>query len=704
MRWLTLLLWFPLLAGCPKNDDGKASAKAEEEDRARVDKSSLTPQLGDLEMIKARGSLRILVYGRAPSFLPRTGNPALQDEQMARAFARKLEVEPVVVEVPAQDELIDALKEGRGDLIAAQMTVTEARSEEVSFARSGMTVKEMLVGPAKAEAPAEIEDMKTLKIHVRPSSSYAETLKSLEVPYVAAPETRTTPDLLEDVAEGSVPYTVADEHILEAVMEYQSGLKPLMPVAEGRTLAWAVRKDTPELEAAVNRFVLERALTEHTRGTYKEDLPALQKRGVLRVLTRNNPVSYFLYRGRPFGFDHRLAEMLTDDLDLRLQMVVAPSRDDLIPWLLEGKGDVIAATLTATPDRTERVRFSEPYLFTREVVVGKKGGELPETLQDLEGRTLHVRASSSYYETLERLKAGEAHFEIDTVDEDMETEAIADAVAEGRFDLTVMDSHLLEVELAFGTEITEAFALPAVAAVADGEDERDVPIAFASRPDDEELGKALDGFVDRVYRGLNYNIAKKRYFDDERRFATAKDARAGKTGEISPYDDLIKKYAQRYGLDWRLMAAQAYVESGFDPKAKSWVGALGLFQVMPKTGRSLGFTNLQHPATGTHAGIKYMDRLISRFDPEIPLQERVRLAMAAYNAGLGHVYDAQRLAEELGKDPNVWFDNVEDAMLLLSKPQYARKARHGYCRGGQPVAYVRHIQELYGAYAEVTEG
>lgn len=702
MRWLTLVLWTPLLAACPKNGSGNADAGQNES--ARVEKGSLEPQLGDLGMMKERGTLRILVYGRAPTLLPRTGNPALQDEAMARAFARKLEVEPVVVEVAAQDELIEALKEGRGDLIAAQMTVTAARAEEVTFARSGMTVREMLVGPKKAKEPAEVEALKQLEIHVRPSSSYAETLKSLAVPFQPAPETRTTPDLLEDVAEGRLPYTVADEHILQAVMEYQSGLKPLMPVAEGRTLAWAVRKDAPQLAAAVNRFILERALTEHSRTSYMEDLPALRKRGVLRVLTRNNPVSYFLYRGRAFGFDHRLAEMLADDLDLRLQMVVAPSRDDLIPWLLEGRGDVIAATLTATPDRTERVRFSKPYLFTREVVVGKKGGELPETLEDLQGRTLHVRESSSYFETLERLKAGEVDFEVATVDEDMETEAIADAVAEGRFDLTVMDSYLLEVELAFGTPVEEAFALPAVAAVKEGENERDVPIAFASRPDDEELGKALDGFVDRVYRGLNYNIAKRRYFEDERRFASAKGARAGKTGQISPYDALIKKFAQRYHLDWRLMAAQAYVESGFDPKAESWVGALGLFQVMPKTGRSLGFIKLQEPAVGIHAGIKYMDRLISRFDPEIPLEERVRLAMAAYNAGLGHVYDAQRLAERLGKDPGVWFDNVEDAMLLLSKPEYARKARHGYCRGGQPVAYVRHIQELYEAYTEVTEG
>ncbi|MEM1025911.1 MAG: transporter substrate-binding domain-containing protein [Myxococcota bacterium] len=695
-----------ILLACPRAD-GQEGAQARADAGVltpRVEEQSLAPQLGDLAMIRARGSLRILVYGRAPSLLPRSGNPVLQDESMARAFARKLELEPVVVEVDAQDALISALNEGRGDLIAAQLTVTETRAEQVVFARAGQAVREMLVGPTDLKKPIEgLDDLKPGEVHVRASSSYAESLKAQAVPFVAADESQTTPDLLEAVARGRIPFTVADEHILEAVQGYRPGLQAILPVAEGRQLAWALRKDTPELQAAVNRFVLERALTHHARASYREDLPAIQERGVLRVLTRNNPISYFLHRGRPFGFDHRLAQMLADDLDLRLQMVIAPSRDDLIPWLLEGRADLVAATLTATPERRAKVRFSEPYLFTRELVVGQRGAKLPRNLEELADRTLHVRASSSYFETLQALQSQGANFEIAEVNEEMETEAIADAVAAGRFDLTVMDRHLLQVEAAFGTAVVEAFPLPVLLEVQEYEEGKELPIAFASRPADEALGRALDGFVERVYRGLNYNIAKKRYFEDQRRFAKAKKARTGKTGTLSPYDELIKKYARRYELDWRLMAAQAYVESGFDPKAKSWVGALGLFQVMPRTGRSLGFTRLERPDEGIHAGVKYMDRLIGRFDPEVPLEERVRLAMAAYNAGLGHVYDAQRLAAELGKDPNVWFGNVEEAMLLLAQPEYARRARHGYCRGGQPVAYVRHIQELYEAYAELTE-
>ena len=171
---------------------------------------------------------------------------------------------------------------------------------------------------------------------------------------------------------------------------------------------------------------------------------------------------------------------------------------------------------------------------------------------------------------------------------------------------------------------------------------------------------------------------------------------------ISPYDEIIQRHASHYNMDWHLMSALAYTESRFNPAAKSRVGARGLMQVMPATGRELGFDNVEDLESNVEAGTLYMSRLIRVLTDKVPPQERVNFALAAYNAGLGHVYDAQKIAREMGLNPNKWFGNVEKAIVLLQKPEYARKARYGYCRGGQPVAYVAKVRAMEANYRKLT--
>ena len=169
--------------------------------------------------------------------------------------------------------------------------------------------------------------------------------------------------------------------------------------------------------------------------------------------------------------------------------------------------------------------------------------------------------------------------------------------------------------------------------------------------------------------------------------------------QVSPYDDIVKHYAGEYDFDWQLIVSQMYQESRFNPKVKSSSGAQGLLQVMPRTAKEMGFQNLDNPKTGIHAGVKYLDKMRGRFETDTDAQERIWFALAAYNAGAGHVNDACRLASQKGWDSQRWFEHVERAMILLSKPQYARRARHGYVRGEEPAAYVRKIRDRYWAYA-----
>lgn len=194
-----------------------------------------------------------------------------------------------------------------------------------------------------------------------------------------------------------------------------------------------------------------------------------------------------------------------------------------------------------------------------------------------------------------------------------------------------------------------------------------------------------------------------KYFKNERQMrVAASEDRSDKAGQLSPYDDLVKKYAAMYELDWRLVTSQMYQESRFDPGARSWVGALGLMQVMPRTAREVGVGDVRKPEQGIHAGVKVLARYSGIFqDSEISETDRIHFALAAYNCGPGHVADGRRLAADLKLDATRWFGHVEKAMPLLAKRRFARTARHGYCRCSEPVKYVSEIQSRYESYSKL---
>lgn len=678
-------------------------------DEGKGDVPALPAWFGDLQEVQSRGVLRVIIHGGEEDYLPRAGMPAAYDRQLAREFAARHHLKLQLVLVDAFDQMIPMLEAGKGDVIAANFTVTPSRSEKVDFTRPVAVVKEVVVGqkgaPSLPDSPAELEGR---EVHVRPSSPFAETLAKLKgVKLVPAPETADQEELTYEVSRGERPLTVVDSNTLQAVQAYNDQLQPLFPLAEGRQKAWALRKNSPRLRAALDAFLVEKALTVHTEERFVGDLEGIKKRGVLRVITRNNPVTYFLYQGEQLGFDYQLARMLADALKVRLEMVVPPSRDLLVPWLNEGRGDLIAASYTVTKERAEQVAFSIPYLQVDELLVQRRAGPKLRGVEDLAGKRIHVRRSSAYYETLVALKPLVGDFEIVEEPEDVETEELIDRVGRGEIPFTVADSHILAVELIYRRDVEGAFPLlpgaqaRPVRTIKVGE-EGSKAIAFALRPENVKLRAFADAFIRRTYRGLEYNVARKRYFETKQQVSRAAQlVMAGEGGKISPYDDSFRKYASRYALDWRLMAAQAFQESRFDPRAQSWVGAQGLLQVLPQTGRELGFPSLTEPEPGVHAGIKYMSRLIGQFDDQLPFRQRVRFALAAYNAGVGHVQDARRLATEKGLDPDRWFENVERAMLLLEKPQYYQRARHGYCRGSEPVKYVSQIQNRYDNYVKL---
>lgn len=491
---------------------------------------------------------------------------------------------------------------------------------------------------------------------------------------------------LDRVVSGELDAAVLDSRTWGALSQAYESLAATVMLTE-RALALAVRPDDPELLRRANEFLTSYALLGPSTDVHTDDLGGLVQRGRLRLLTRSGPASYFVQGGEQRGFEFELVKRFADHHGLRLEVIVPPTRADLVPWLLEGKGDVVAAGFTVTSERAEDVAFTRPYQNAHEVLTVREGSAVRD-LDDLRGRHVYVHAGSPHHATLHELQQCEDDFEISLVPDSCDFATILDRVEDGTWDATVCDSNILEMERAAGRRLESAFPLKAVRH------------AWAVRPSNPELREALDAFVRSEYRGLHFNVIRRRYFQSSQAIARADESRSDVTGRISPYDEIIRECAERYGLDWRLVAAQMYQESRFDGEQVSPAGAAGLMQLMPLTAAELGFDDLHDAESSIRAGTMYLRDLIDRFDAQLPLATRIRFALASYNAGKGHVEDARRLAARLGWSPDRWYGNVEEAMLLLQLPEYYRDARYGYCRGGETVHYVREIDRNYRTYVE----
>ncbi len=693
--WL-LFFALPSLASCEREKDhgrsADGSSKAGRKSEAYLEK-------GDLPALRKRGKLRILLPARNENrLLVRQDFPPDLEKDLAERCARRLGLEPVSVYVELYRDLLPYLLAGKGDLVVAGLTVTPEREERAAFSIPLAVVREQVVTRADDDGLSKPSDLSGRRVTVRRSSSYYQTLLELKkkVPGLIieeADERLDTEQLLHRVAGGRIDLTVSDDSLVRAVKLYTPGLKAAFDLSANRPTTWAMRPAAAGLRRAVDQFLGKAGLADDSAGEYIADLPGIRKRKVLRVLTTNTAATYFLLRGRLLGFEYELVSEFARRNNLYVKLIVPPSNHDLLPWLKAGRGDLIAAALTITQARRKQgLAFSRPYSYATETVVCRAGEKELHSPRDLAGRKLYVRKSSSYFQTLEKLRRGGIDFELSAAGEELNTEEIIAKVAAGEYDLTVADSDILAIESCYRDDIRAAFAL--------GE-----PVAhgWAVNEQNKKLLAAVNSFFDKEYRGVFYNLTYRKYFANRRNIRTYGKLRAGRSGRISNYDGLFMKFARKFGFDWRLIAAQSYVESRFDPRVRSWVGARGLMQIMPRTAKELGFKNIVEPGSGIQAGMKYLAIMRNRFEPELKIADRNSFALAAYNAGYGHVLDARRLAEARGLDADRWSENVERAMLLLSRPNYAKQARYGYCRGSEPVAYVRKIFEHYQAFTRASE-
>jgi membrane-bound lytic murein transglycosylase F len=656
---------------------------------------------GDFIDILQQGKLRILVtrdFSRA-TYLPRRGSPLAEQQRIAEEFALSHGLMPELVMVDNFAKLLPALVAGKGDIAISNLTISPQRLKTMAFSIPLDHVKEQVVVAKNDKSIQRVRDLNGKSVMVNRDSTFWHSLNWLkqnrypDIEILEIPDGVQTEEVLDYLASGRIDATILDSNLMDIYLTYRDDLRVATNFSDQRDIGWGVRKNAPQLLSEINRYLQLEHRAEDRNKRFAGDFDAIKKRRVLRVLLRNNAASYFLYRGELMGFEYEFAREFADYHGLRLEVVVPPSHRELTAWLLEGKADIALGFLE--PEQQQRrlgIEFSEPYHYARQhIVVHEK--DPASSLRELDHRTIFVRHHSSYWERLARLQEEGAGFSLRATDDAVETEQLIQMVSRGKYKATMTDEHLLDIELAKGVPVRSAYATDEL-----------IPHAIALRKRNPELKQALDAFIKQMYKSEFYNLTYIKYFKSRRsvqRLARGRVIDALK-GQISPYDKLVRKYADRYGFDWRLVTAQMYQESKFNPEAKSHVGAKGLMQLMPRTARAMGVKNASDPANSIRGGIKYLDWLRDRFNSNLPISDRLWFTLAAYNAGSGHVQDARRLAGQLGHDPDRWFGHTEQAMLLLSKKQYARNARYGYVNGNEPVNYVRDIRQRFEAYLDLS--
>ncbi len=656
---------------------------------------------GDFIDILREGKLRILLTRDFTSsdYLPRRKSPLAEQQRIAEEFALSHGLRPELIIVDNFSKLIPALEAGQGDIIVDNLTINDDRLQKIGFSVPVDHVVEQVIVRADDRSVQRVRDLDGKRVMVNRYSTFWHALVWLKEERYPDIEIVETPDgvqieqVLDRLAAGEIDATILDSNLVEVYQSYRDDFRVAARFSGQRDIGWGVRKNAPQLVSEINRYLqLEHKVADHDQ-RYLDDFDAIKERRVLRVLMRNNAASYFIYRGELMGFEYELAREFAEYHGLRLEVVVPPSHREMMTWLLEGRAD-LALGFIEPDDRMRRigVDFSRPYHFARQHIV-VHADDPASTLGDLAFRNIFVRHHSAYWERLSALQEQGAGFSLRAADDAIETEQLIELVSRGKYKATMADEHLLDIELAKGVAVRSAYAT-----------EEEVPHSVALRKRNPQLKQALDEFIAQIYRGEFYNVTYRKYFKSRRSVQRLAQGRIVDplTGRISPYDQLVRKYSSRFGFDWRLVTAQMFQESRFNPKAKSPVGARGLMQLMPRTARELGVKDPTDPASSIRGGIKYLDWLRDRFDDDLPISERLWFTLASYNAGAGHVHEARRLAERLGYDPDRWFDNTERAMLLLSQEKYYRKSRFGYVNGREPVNYVRDIRQRFEAYVTLS--
>ncbi|MCK5668196.1 MAG: transglycosylase SLT domain-containing protein, partial [Gammaproteobacteria bacterium] len=508
---------------------------------------------------------------------------------------------------------------------------------------------------------------------------------------VAIPETRTLDEIMVRVAKGEYDVTIVESDYLKDYLPKHPEVNIAFDFTKAESRAWAVRTDAEMLQNRLDEFMNKNHLSMIVADVRLEDLPKIQERKILRVITYQSPGNYFFNNGKMHGFEYGLIRKFAESKRLNVDVVLANSHEEMRELLLSGDGDIIAASLPENSLHDENIKMTSAYDYSAPVIIGRDTENSLVDIRDLEGRRIALAPESPYRDLLKGIQRRGINFEIVDTAEGVNTEETLYRVSHAMHDLTILGSHQVKAELTRQYGLKPLFTLS-----------EPVAHSWAVRVSDHKLLDAVNGFIEKEYRSDTYNVLYSKYLSRPKNSKNETKLFA-RVVEISPYDELVKKNAEQHSFDWRLIVAQMYQESQFDPDAISYAGAEGLMQIMPATANDLGVEDLSDPISNITAGVKYMKILRDQFEQELPLEDKTWFTLASYNAGFARVKNARALAVKMGLDSNRWFGNVEKAMLALSRPYTREGEVRRLCRCGQAVVYVREIRSLFHNYVRLTE-
>ncbi|MDR0810885.1 MAG: transporter substrate-binding domain-containing protein [Paludibacter sp.] len=433
----------------------------------------------------------------------------------------------------------------------------------------------------------------------------------------------------------------------------------------------SVYSDTPPPQASIAEMPLADTL----------------RAGVLPSVT-----SYFAYRDENIGFDLEMAENLAKELNVKLKIIETQNQEELLHLLSHRKIDIVISPVYQTLELKRHFAFVYPHADTRMALVQRLSTQTLNDVTELAEKKIYVKRNTLYHKRLLALhdELGGA-FEIIVAADSLSEENLIEMVAENKIDYTVTFQHIGLLFKSYYKNLD--VRLPVGFAQRNGWLVRKTNAVLAEKID-EWLAKPA---TSRLETNLTYKYFNRSPYFSNKKIKIPK-------GAISPYDAFFKKYAAQIAWDWRILAAVAFNESRFDSSTVSWVGAAGVMQLMPRTAARFGLDKYTvfNPEKNIEAGVQYIKSLNLIFRKIEDENERIKFILGAYNSGPAHVLDAMALAKKYGKNPHIWFGNVEYFLDKKSEPEFFNDSvvRYGQFNAAQTIAYVENTLETYQKYIE----
>ncbi len=403
------------------------------------------------------------------------------------------------------------------------------------------------------------------------------------------------------------------------------------------------------------------------------------------MITQENMHCFYMYNNQPMGFEYDLAKAFADNLGVSLKVRVASSWQEMVTLLENRQGDFIARSILPPTKSALLPGVTAGYLSIRHHILTHRNNSDVQHVSDLKDRTVHVRKNSACHEIL--LKLQKKNIEVNIVPvEKISQEALIRQIADqqGDMEITLAPRDMALLYRRYYPQLN----------VADPVD-RNSSLKWIVHPYARKLRFRINTFFRNVKKNDLISKTHDRYYFQLQNFDYVDLMRYHRSLEhkLPRYIDILKDAADCYDFDWRLIAAQMYQESRFNPAARSYAGAQGLMQLTVPTARSHNVKNILNPRQNIFGGVKQLHYLYNLYSGATA-PDRIRLSLGAYNVGQGHLQDAQKLAVKKQLDPDKW-SSLAITLPLLQFPQYYRETRYGYCRGSEPVKYIQQIMIYY---------